>query len=96
MKKSYLFIHSTLTGTKDEIVSYLNKMSTVVTWRYDMPHVFYVISQNSAEELYQEFFGLAGKKGRYMFMEASDNRQGQMLADTWHLLTHKTHTPKNT
>lgn len=94
MRKAYLFIYDDLVGSREEIKSLLNEMSTVRTWRFDMPHCFYIISENSAVEIYNEFESLNGTKGKFMFIEASDNRQGQMLSDTWYLLRNKKHKPK--
>ena len=94
MDKVYLFIFDNNVGTREEIIDVLNTMQLVTNWRYDIPHTFYVISAYSAQELYDEFIANNGVKGRFMFMEAADNRQGQMLSDTWYLLTNKSHKPK--
>lgn len=94
MRTAYLFIYDDAVGTREEIKSVLNKMDLVRTWRYDMPHCFYVVSDSSASEIYNEFVSLNGTKGKFLFVEASDNRQGQMLKDTWYLLRNKKHKPK--
>ncbi len=94
MRKAYLFIYDDSVGTREEIKSLLNQMDTVKTWRFDMPHCFYIISEGSASELYTEFASLNGTKGKFLFIEASDNRQGQMLKDTWYLLRNKKNKPK--
>ena len=94
MKKAYLFIYNDMVGDREELKNILNDMSTVITWRFDIPHCFYIISENSADEIYEEFFTKVGQKGRYMFIEASSNSQGQMLEDTWYLLQHQNHKPK--
>jgi len=60
-----------------------------------MPHSFYIISENSAIELYEEFTKIHGIKGRYMFIECTGNKQGQMLPDTWYLLNNKELKPKS-
>ncbi len=96
MLKSYLFIYNNDVGSRDEVKGVIDSMSNVKTWRYDMPYVFYVISEQSAEQLYQQFAAINGKKGRFMFIEASENSQGQMLEETWYLLSHKRHKPKDT
>jgi len=94
MSKAYLFIYDSNVGTREELKSVLNRMQRVSTWRFDVPSCFYVISEYSAQQLYDEFVSLNGTKGRFMFIEASDNRQGQMLPETWYLLTNKQHKPK--
>ena len=94
MKKSYLFIYDELVGMREEVQNVINKMNKVYTWRYDIPNCFYIISDYSAKEIYDEFVTINGIKGRFMFIETSPNRQGQMLPDTWYLLTNKEHKQK--
>ena len=94
MYKSYLFIYDEKVGTREQLKDVFNLMSIVSTWRFDIPHCFYIISESSAQELYEQFIKINEKKGRFMFIETSSNRQGQMLPDTWYLLRNKTHKPK--
>ncbi len=94
MRKAYLFVYDDKTGTREQLKSVFNLMSRVYTWRFDIPHCFYIISDHSAAELYEQFAEMHGKNGRFMFIEASSNRQGQMLADTWYLLRNKSIKPK--
>lgn len=96
MTKSYLLVFSDKTGTKDELKLALNKMTKVKTWRTDMPNCFYVISDNSAQELYEEFTSIRGTSGRFLFAETSSNRQGLLPSDTWYLLKNKKLKPKET
>ena len=95
MSRAYLFIYDANVGTRDEVKNALSSVSLITHWRYDIPNCFYVVSDGSAQELYDQFVSVNGTKGRFMFIEASSNRQGQMLPDTWHLLTHKTYKPKS-
>lgn len=95
MRKVYLFIYNDDAGTRDELKNTINLMKTVITWRFDIPHSFYIISENSATELYDEFSKTHGTKGRYMFIECTANKQGQMLPDTWYLLNNKANKPKS-
>jgi len=95
MRKAYLFVYDDGVGTREQLKNVLNAMRRVATWRFDIPNCFYVISESSAQELYDEFVSLNGSKGRFMFIETSTNRQGLMLSETWHLLTHKQHKPKS-
>lgn len=94
MRKSYLFIYDEKVGTREQLKDVFNSMSIVHFWRFDIPYCFYIISDSSAQELYDMFIKINEKKGRFMFVEASSNRQGQMLSDTWYLLRNKTHKPK--
>lgn len=94
MRKSYIFIYNDEVGTREEVKNIIDSMKKIAIWRFDIPHSFYVISDYTAKELYDEFVQKNGTKGRFMFMETNANRQGQMLSDTWYLLTNKTLKPK--
>jgi len=93
MKKPYLLIFSNVVGSREEIVKVLDQMSTVITWMYDIPNVIYVISEYSAQELYEEFAKLRSTEGRFMFAEITSNLQGMMMEDTWFLFENKYNKP---
>ena len=93
MKKSYIFIYSDATGGRDAIKAWVNTEQAVIHWRYDMPHSFYIISESSASDLYNSFINFNGKKGRFLIMEISDNRQGLLPSETWYLLKNKKRRP---
>jgi hypothetical protein len=93
MLKAYLLVFSSI--PKDEVKDTLNKMTNIKTWRTDMANCFYVISESSAQELYEQFIAIRGSKGRFIFIEASDNRQGMLTGDTWYLLRNKKSKPKD-
>lgn len=94
MRKAYILIYDDNVGTRDEIKAVINDMPSIKTWRYDMPNCFYLISEKSAGEIYEEFITLNGTKGKFAFLEINENRQGQMLKETWYLMRHKKHKPK--
>lgn len=94
MRKAYLFLYDADVGTRERMKDVLSSMGRINTWRFDLPNCFYVISDFTAQQLYDEFSSINGTNGRFMFIEASSNRQGQMVPDTWHLLTHKRHKSK--
>jgi len=93
MRKIYLFIYNDDAGNREDIKSIFNSMKTIITWRFDIPHSFYIVSENSAVELYDEFIQAHGTNGRFMFIECTANKQGQMLPDTWYLLNNKKQKP---
>jgi hypothetical protein len=93
MRKAYLFVFSDGVGGKDAIRSWANEEPAVIHWRTDMPHSFYIVSEKSAAELSQSFLSFNGKKGRYMIVEVSDNRQGLLPSETWYLLRNKKRKP---
>ncbi len=94
MRKAYLFLYSDGTGGKDAIRAWANQEPGVLHWRYDMPHSFYVISEKSAADLAQSFMNFNGRKGRFLIVEASENRQGLLPNETWYLLRNKRQKPK--
>lgn len=94
MSKSYLLVYNDLVGTQDQVKEYLNRMPKVATWRYDMPNVFYIISEYSADQIAKDFESIAGTKGRFIFLEYNGNAQGRLTGETWFLLNNKYHQPK--
>jgi hypothetical protein len=95
MRKAYLFIYSDATGGRDAIRAWANNEPAVLHWRFDMPHSFYIISEQEASELAASFTNFNGKKGRFLIVEAGENRQGLLPKETWYLLRHKKQKPKN-
>lgn len=93
MKKAYIFIYSEATGGREAIRAWANNESAVIHWRYDMPHSLYLVSELSASELYDSFVNFNGKKGRFLIIEASTNRQGLLPNETWYLLKNKQKKP---
>lgn len=93
MRKAYLFIFSDGTGGKDAIRAWANADPAVLHWRTDMPHSFYIISESSAAELSQSFINANSKRGRFLIVEVTDNRQGLLPGDTWYLLRNKRRKP---
>lgn len=86
MRKSYLFIYNDTVGTREQVKNIIDRMSYVITWRYDMPNVFYLISEYSADRLAKQFESIAGAKGRFIFQEYTSNSQGRLTGNSWYLL----------
>lgn len=95
MRKAYLFVYSDAVGTRDQVKDILNGMPEVITWRYDLPNCFYIISDNTADEISEQFRAKHGDAGRWIFLEVTDNKQGFLLMETWYLLRNKDHLPKS-
>jgi len=93
MRKSY-FVYNDTVGTLEEVRTVLDKMSYVYTWRYDMPNVFYIVSDYSADQLAKQFEGFAGTEGRFIFLEYTGNSQGRLTGESWFLLNNKYHEEK--
>ena len=94
MRKSYFFVYNDTVGTREQMKNVIDRMSYVITWRYDMPNVFYIISEYSAGELARQFESINGTKGFFIFQEHTYNSQGRLTGDSWHLLNNKYHKSK--
>ena len=89
MRKSYLLVYSDGTGGRTHIRAWCNAEPTVLHWRYDMPHSFYLVSEASAADLAASLTKHVRKRGRFLITEVSENRQGWLPKETWHLLREK-------
>ena len=70
-----------------------NESPLVLTWRYDLPNTFYLVSEASAAELYADFAQGSRKSWRCLVTEVSENRQGRLPMDTWYFLRNKRSKP---
>ena len=92
MNKSYLLVFNNDFGDREHLVKILDQCQTVMTWRYDMTNVIYIISQNSAFEISTELEKLNPPgSSRYMVVEYNGNAQGRATDETWFLLNNKHH-----
>ena len=94
MKQAYLFIYSDEVGTREELKVLFDSSPSISSWRYDIPNVFYLISEKDAYQLYDEFAEKKGTNGLFLFMEYNTNSQGMLLNKTWHFLTKKEVQPE--
>ena len=88
MRKVYLLVYSPSLGNRDQIKACLNSLEEVMTWRYDMPNSFYLITEYEAQDIsdaVRKYFN----KGRFLVSEISDNRQGWLSKDTWQFIKAK-------
>ena len=86
MKRTYLLIYSDKLGTREEIREFLDKRSEILNWRYDLPHTFYLVSDLSAEELYEVIQSHNQERGFFLIGEVGQNTQGWLPAESWVLL----------
>ncbi|MDM2943307.1 hypothetical protein OGY01_12750 [Citrobacter sp. Cm038] len=92
MNKLYIFNYSDTAGSREDVKKWLDQEEKVTTWRYDLPHCFYVISKASASELSKSFIQFNGKKGRHLFAEITDNRQGLLTTKSWSVMRMRRYT----
>lgn len=97
MRKAFLMVYSEKLGTRNEIKSCLRKIPEVITWRYDLPNSFYLISEQTptgiAEAINREL-NSRERRGRFIITEISDDKQGLLPKDTWYFIKHKRVKPK--
>jgi hypothetical protein len=84
MKKLFLVIFNDKVGKREVVTRWANECDLITTWRADMPHCVYVVSEHSADELSESFIQTIGKSGRHFISEVTDNVQGWMPEDTWY------------
>ena len=89
MRHSYLFIYSDYMGPREAITGYLDSRPEIIYWRYDLPNTIYLISESSAEKLYEVVQNFNQQRGRFLISEVSLNKQGWLPKETWNLLNKK-------
>jgi hypothetical protein len=94
-KKAYLLAYDSQAASKqDEMGKLLNQIPEIITWRYDLPNAFYLISEHDAGVLTEKLRAKTGAKGRFIIVEITGNRNGWLTPDSWHLINQKVHKPK--
>lgn len=58
----------------------------VLTWRYELPNCFFLVSQHYAPDLGNALFGT---RPSYLLTEIGTNYWGALLADSWYLFEKK-------
>jgi len=93
MRKAYILVYSNNLGTRDQVKECMDNISQVITWRYDMPNSFYIISDDSADEIARAIHDYTGKT-KFIVSEITSNKQGWLSKETWYLINNKEHKPK--
>jgi hypothetical protein len=92
MKKVYILFYSKSLGTREEVRDYLDSLSEVLHWRYDIANVFYLISEENADTL-AKLIHQFSPKGRFLITEFSKkNNQGWLFKETWEFLNEKVYS----
>lgn len=93
MKRAYLLVYNDRLGSRETVKQCLNGMSEVVTWRSDLPHSFYIVSNEDATTLAKAIRHRIGA-GRFVIVEITSNKGGWLPSATWYLLNNKINQPK--
>ncbi len=89
MRKSYLFIYDDKVGSREDVKKYLDSLSQIINWRYDLPNSFYLVSELSAEEIADLILEYTKEKGRFLVTELASNKQGWLTNISWAMVNKK-------
>ena len=89
-RRAYLFIYTGEVGTREEIRDYIDNLPEILSWRYDVPHAFYLISESSADEITERMLRFSKGDGRFLIAEVTENSQGWLPRGAWRFLNEKT------
>jgi len=91
MKKSFLLVYDSVFGTREEVKGFLD-IPEIITWRYDMPNCFYLVSEQSAYKISEILRERCGGKGKFLVCSLDGERQGWLTPKSWHLINNKEHS----
>ena len=89
MRRAYLLIYGDRTGTRETIKAWANSEPLIITWRTDLPHSFYIISEGTAGQLSVSLRNCVGRRARFLIAEIGENRQGWLPPETWYFFRNK-------
>jgi hypothetical protein len=92
MKKAYILVYDDRLGSREQVKTCLNDLAEVLTWRFDLPHTFYFVSEAEALTIAELIRGRLGT-GRFIIVEVTSNRGGVLSPETWYLFQNKTQKP---
>lgn len=93
MSRLFLLSYNDELGTREQIKNALDQNRLVSTWRYDLPHSFYIVSSASAKELAISIRNSL-PNGRFVVTLADEDYWGWNTDETWYLFEKKTHMRK--
>lgn len=94
MRKAYLLVYNDAAGSREKIKKWANDSPNILTWRFDLPNCFYLISELSADEISGDLAKTVGVGGRWLVLEIVENRQGRLPLESWYLMRNKQRKPK--
>ncbi len=94
MKRAYLLAYSATLGTREQVKQCLNDLPQVITWRHDLPHAYYIVSESEPRELADAIRNCRGGKGRFILVEVTDSKAGYLPPESWYFLRNKKVKPR--
>lgn len=93
MRLAYLLLYNDEFGDRATVKKVVDESSLIITWRFDMPNAFYLISNHTAKEISQDLHQKL-PTGRFIVLECTSNSYGWLSSDSWYLLQNKKHKPE--
>jgi hypothetical protein len=91
MKKIYLLIYSSALGTRDQVKALLDEMPEVISWRYEIPYSFFIISERTKKEIGLVLHERAHdpKQARILVVDITNDTSiyGWISRDTWNYIS---------
>ena len=79
----YILIYSSAWGERDDITNVLSECDLITHWRYDLPNAYYLVSDNTANEIAKYLMEKFQRK-RFVLAEMNaDKVQGWLPKETW-------------
>ena len=89
MSKTYILVYDDELGNRETIKRFVDSRPEIISWRYDLPNSFYLISDLEARALFKILFdGLdqQSSEAGSLLLEITENRQGWLARDTWRFI----------
>lgn len=88
--KSYLFTYNDKLGTREEITQFIDGLEEVITWRYELPNTFFLVSEDDLDTIFNRIVQRFSTRGRFLLTEYSaENSQGLLTKRGWQVLNEK-------
>ena len=92
MRRVFLLTYSNTLGTREEIKKMIESNELIITWRYDLPNCFYIVSEESAKRIAESIRKLI-PNGYFIVTRADDEYWGWNNQETWYLFDNKKLAP---
>lgn len=93
MRHLFLLTYGDEVGTREEVKAALDRNPLVITWRYDLPHSFYLVADVGAKQLATSIRESL-PNGRFVVTLADQDYWGWNSDETWYLFEKKSHKPE--
>ncbi len=95
MKSLFILLYGDKVGSREVVKEAVDACPHIITWRYDLPHSFYLVSESNAKTI---ALWLREKipSGQFTVIKAdTSDFWGWGHKATWYLFRNKKHMPKD-